>query len=366
MRIPSLLDLKIEQQAAIDLPFHGNHVITGATGSGKTVMAVYRAWALAVTGRDVSLFTHSNPLHQYLAQVAPDLTEAIKVTTYHRWIRDFWIRHFDTDPPRTDEEGFRYDWIEMQLSCISRGFRSNAHLVIDEGQRLPVAFYQWCRIIGAGVTVCADENQRIDDDQSTLSEICRTLAVDTDPLVLSENHRNTREIATLASEFRTDSGEEFFSPTRTGRTPTILKVPSLKHFLSGISQYFGAHPKRSIGVICRSTQVLRDIQSALTGLKLAEHTQAYASGDRYRDTIDFSTRPIRLVSTASVKGLEFDSVFVPDLDAYTEDPTSVEARLRFLVLCTRAREDLYFAYRGSQEPAIVSSLPERLLTRHTI
>lgn len=66
-----------------------------------------------------------------------------------------------------------------------------------------------------------------------------------------------------------------------------------------------------------------------------------------------------------MKGLEFDSVFVPDLDAYTEDPTSVEARLRFLVLCTRAREDLHFAHRGPQQPAILSDIPESLLVRHS-
>ncbi|MEV7868519.1 hypothetical protein AB0P17_21030 [Streptomyces sp. NPDC088124] len=365
MRIPSLLDLKIEQQATIDLPFHGNHVVTGSAGSGKTVLAIYRAWALTVTGRDVFLFTHSNPLHQYHAQVAPDLTEAVKVSTYHRWVRCFWNRHFETNPPSTDEEGFSYDWIEMQRHCIMRGFKSNAHLVIDEGQKLPVAFYQWCRIVGVDVTVYADENQRIDDDHSTLSEIRRALAVGTAPLALRENHRNTREIATLASEFRTDTGKESCSPTREGRTPTILRVPSLEYLLSGVNQYFIAHPQRSIGIVCRSKLVLREIQSSLTRLKLAKHTQAYASGDRYRDTIDFSTRSILVVNTASVKGLEFDSVFVPDLDAYTEDPTSVEARLRFFMLCTRAREDLYFAYRGPQEPPILSSVPDSLLFRHS-
>ncbi|MEV7088653.1 hypothetical protein AB0O07_22675 [Streptomyces sp. NPDC093085] len=366
MSIPSLLDLRTEQQAVIDLPFHGNHVVTGATGSGKTVMAVYRAWAMAVTGRDVHLFTHSNPLHQYLAQVAPELTEAIKVTTYHRWVRWFWSRHFDTEPPSTDEDGFDYDWIEMQRHCIMRGFKSVAHLVIDEGQKLPAAFYQWCRIVGAGVTVYADENQRIDDAQSTLSEICRALAVDDDPLVLRENHRNTREIATLASEFHTENGKAVVPPTREGRAPTILKVPSLKPFVSGVSHYFRAHPERSIGIIGRSHQVLRDIQRALTELKLAKHTQAYTSGDRYRNAVDFSRPSILVVNSASVKGLEFDSVFVPDLDAYTEDPTGMEARLRFFMLCTRAREDLYFAYRGPQEPAIVEHLPESLLARRAM
>ncbi|MFJ6788813.1 AAA family ATPase [Streptomyces angustmyceticus] len=362
--IPSLLDLGIEQQAVVDLPFHGSHVITGAPGAGKTVMALYRAWALATVGRPVALLTRSNLLHQYLAQMAPDLTEALSVTTYHRWVRDFWRRRFRTEPPRTDEEGWSYDWTEMQRDCILHRVGSTAHLVIDEGQMLPVAFYQLCRILGVGVTVCADENQRIDDDQSTVSEICRALAPQSDPLVLRENRRNSREIALLASAFHEGAGYGGDLPSRVGRAPTVLKVPSLEHLLTGVSHYYTAHPERSIGIICRSTQLLREIESGLTGLGLAKHTQAYVHDDRHRNAVDFSTRPIRLVSTASMKGLEFDSVFVPDLDVYTEDPTSAAARLRFFVLCTRAREDLHFAHLGPREPAIVSGIPEPLLMRH--
>ncbi|MFE9395236.1 AAA family ATPase [Streptomyces flavidovirens] len=365
MKIPTLLDLELEQQAVIDLPFHGSHVITGSPGGGKTVMAVYRAWALATAGRDVVLFTRSNLLYQYLAQIAPTLTEALNVTTYHRWIRAFWRARFQTDPPQTDEEGWSYDWIEMQRDCILQKVRSTAHLVIDEGQNLPVAFYQLCRVLGVGVTVFADENQRIGDDQSALSEIRRVLAVRADPLVLRENRRNSREIAMLASEFRKEARDQVPLPARVGSTPTLLKVPSLEYLLTGVSRYFNAHPERSIGIICRSTNVLRDIQSKLTQLGLAKYTQAYVHDDRYRDTVDFSTRPIRIVSTASMKGLEFDSVFVPDLDTYTEDPTSVDARLRFFVLCTRAREDLHFAHRGPQEPPILSKIPGCLLVRHT-
>jgi superfamily I DNA/RNA helicase len=135
--------------------------------------------------------------------------------------------------------------------------------------------------------------------------------------------------------------------------------------MTEVHRHFNAYPDRTIGIICRSTYFLRGIQSELTRIGLAKHTQAYVSDDRYRDTIDFSTRPIRIVTTASMKGLEFDSVFVPDLDAYSEDPTSVEARLNFFVLCTRAREDLHFVYRGSQEPIILSNINESLLNRHT-
>ncbi|MBU3865640.1 DNA helicase [Streptomyces sp. 4503] len=364
MRIPSLLDLETEQHAVVDLPFHGSHVITGAPGSGKTVMAVYRAWALATAGRDVTLLTRSQPLRQYLAQMAPDLTEALRVTTYHSWVRGFWRGRFETDPPQADDEGWCYDWTDMQRDCVLEGVRPTAHLVIDEGQNLPVGFYRLCRVLGVGVTVFADENQRIGDEESSVSEICRYLGVQADPLALRENRRNSREIAMLASEFRTKNREETLVPTRAGRIPTILKVPSLGYLLTGISRYFSAHPERSIGIVCRSTRLVRDVQSQLARLGLAKHTQAYVYGDPHRNTVDFTSQPIRIVSTATMKGLEFDSVFVPDLDAYTEDPTSVEARLRLLVLCTRAREDLHFAHRGPHEPAILSNIPESLLARH--
>lgn len=328
-------------------------------------MAIYRAWMLATAGRAVTLLTHSNLLHQYLGQLAPDLTEALDVTTYHRWIRKFWCEHFETDLPKIDDDGWNYDWVEMQRNCIRKKVRSAAHLVIDEGQNLPVGLYQFCRIIGIDITIIADQNEPIGDDQTTVAEMCRILAVGADPIVLHENRRSTREIALLASKFAMDTRREMSLPRRGGCSPRVLRVSSLKQFLGEVRQRFDKHPEQSVGIICRSTYLLREVQGELTQLGLSKYTQAYVNGDQYRNTVDFSMRPIRILSTASMKGLEFDSVFVPDLDAYTEDPTSVEARLRFFVLCSRAREDLCFAHRGPREPAIVATIPESVLLRLT-
>lgn len=364
MKIPSLLDLRAEQTATIDLPFQGHHVITGAPGGGKSVMALYRAWSVATTGRKVVLLTRSNLLQQYLSQMAPELMDSLHVTTFHRWVKKLWGACFRCDPPSIDEEGWRYDWVEMIRACIVGRVSSNAHLVIDEGQNLPVDFFRLVRSLGMSATVFADGNQRIGDDESTLSEICRALGVQSEPLVLQDNHRNSREIVMLASEFRKDVLGDVPLPERAGRTPTVRGVPSSEYLVAEVARYFGAHPERSIGIICRSTRMLLDVQSGLRRLGLAGHTQTYVHDDRHRRTVDFSARPIHVVTTASMKGLEFDSVFVPDLDAYTEDPTGVDVRLRLFVLCTRAREDLYFAHRGPEEPAVLSGIPDSLLARH--
>ncbi|MFE2855165.1 hypothetical protein ACFXJO_29130 [Streptomyces lavendulae] len=365
MRIPSLLELGPEQQDVIDLPFQGSHVVTGPPGGGKTVMAVYRTWALAAAGRDVVLVTRFNLLRQYIAQLAPELTDAIGITTWERWIAALWRARFRTDPPRCAEDSLSYDWFEMQRNCVVQGVGAKIHLVIDEGQNLPLGFYQLCRILGIEVTVFADENQRISDEQSTLSEIRRTLTPASEPLVLPANYRNSREIAMLASGFRVEGREEIPLSEPSGRTPVVMRVPSLDALATGISQYVSAHPGWTIGIICRSILMMRDIRRRLSTLGLARRTQTYFHDSHERDTIDFSTHPIKIVSTASMKGLEFDSVFVPDLDSYTEDPTSVEARLRFLVLCTRARKDIHFAHRDSEEPAILSDVPDSLLLRHS-
>ncbi|WP_337824135.1 hypothetical protein [Amycolatopsis sp. A1MSW2902] len=357
------MELGLEQQKVIDLPFQGCHVVTGPPGGGKTVTAVYRAWTLAVTGRDVVLITRFDLLRQYLSQLAPDLTAAVDITTYEWWVRNFWRERFETAPPRDDQDERGYDWIEMQRSCILRNMATTMHLVIDEGQNLPLGFYQLCQVLGVDVTVFADENQRISAEHSTLSEIRQTLAAEIEPLVLPNNHRNSREIALLANEFRTEPHTETVLPTRVGPTPVVIKVPSLDALATGVLQYFNAYQHRTIGIICRTTFLARSIQSKLTRVGLAAQTQAYVHNDPLRHAVDFSKGRIKIVSTASIKGLEFDSVFVPDLDSYDEDPTSIDARLRFLTICTRAREDLYLAHRAPREPAILSTVPASRLTR---
>ncbi|MFI8080615.1 hypothetical protein ACIF6L_07505 [Kitasatospora sp. NPDC086009] len=364
MRFPSLLELGGDQRAVVELPFRGRHVVTGPPGGGKTVMAVYRAWALATAGHEVVLLTRYNLLHQYIAQLAPELTGTPRVTTCARWLNALWREKFESKPPRAAEDERRFDWVEMQRSCMLRGVGVTVHLVVDEGQNLPLGFYRLCRILGVDVTVFADEKQRIGTEETALVELCRTLGTPAAPLELRQNHRSSREIAMLASEFRVEDRTELPLPRRSGSLPVVMRIPSLEGLLTGIVQYFNAHQDRSIGIICRSVQTIRGIQSELASRGLEKKTQAYVFDDHYRNSMDFSTHPIRIVSTMSMKGLEFDSVFVPDLDSYTEDPTGVEARLRFLVLCTRAREDLHFAHRGTHEPPITAAIPDSLLARH--
>ncbi|GAA3021853.1 hypothetical protein GCM10020229_36430 [Kitasatospora albolonga] len=137
-------------------------------------MAVYRAWALATAGRDVVLLTRYNCC----------------TSTSCNWPRA--DRDATRDHVRPVAQGLVAEKIRKRTATVRRGRavlrlgrdaaelrvagrRGDGTLVVDEGQNLPLGFYRLCRVLGVDVTVFADENQRIGTEETTLSEICRTL-----------------------------------------------------------------------------------------------------------------------------------------------------------------------------------------------
>ncbi|MEU5772390.1 ATP-binding domain-containing protein [Streptomyces venezuelae] len=367
MTLPSLLELTPSQEAVVTLPFDGGHLVTGPPGSGKTVTAAYRAWALATVGRPTALVTHSNLLSQRTAHISAPLSEGIRVTTFHRWLRTFWNDNFACDPPSDDVGEWSYDWAAMLDSCIDKPPNRVDDLVIDEGQELPPDFYRLCRFLAVRITVFADDNLGIGEDQTGVADIGRILRTTDGPLLLSGNLRSTREIARLANVFQVrPQGDPVPLPHRTGDNAVLLHCRHPDAFLAQLSQFITAHPDHSIGIICRSAELQRDIHRRLAARGHASSVESYISSDISRSVVDFTSHHVHIIHVASMKGMEFDAVFVPDLDAYPEDPTGASARRRFHVLCTRTRSMLYLVHYNQQEPEIIADVSPDLLERRRI
>ena len=80
--------------------------------------------------------------------------------------------------------------------------------------------------------------------------------------------------------------------------------------------------------------------------------QRFTSGDeQHGDASDLTfDRPgtITVLCDQSCKGLEFDAVFVPELQARRWDPTSIDyLRMQLYVLSSRARGHLVFLYSAN-------------------
>ena len=90
--------------------------------------------------------------------------------------------------------------------------------------------------------------------------------------------------------------------------------------------------------------------------------QSYVGGQGGKATkVNFDRPGILVVHYRSAKGLEFDTLFLPDLDEYAANLESPECRMTYYVLVSRARDELHLSYVGATRPNIVDMFPTHLV-----
>ncbi|WP_047867714.1 ATP-binding domain-containing protein [Nocardiopsis sp. RV163] len=352
------LDLTTGQRRVLDeLPFDGNHLVCGPPGSGKSVLAVQRAAMTALTGTPTTLVCRSNLLRQYVEPAAAALSPGLSVATVHSWLGTWYALAVGGRPPTLTPGGFDIDWTALLTEVAGTdGLPTAGALVVDEGQDLPVGFYRLCRLAGAQVTVFADEYQTITETRSTAAEIRSTLTAG--ETRMAGNHRTSRPIAELAERFRL-GGPEPLLPDRDGPVPVLARYRAFGELTTELRDRVRQHPEHTIGVVVRFTEFQLRLLEALERSKVP--VQAYTGGGRgrYRD-IDVGRPGVHLVTRASMKGLEFDTVIVPDCHHDTADVADPDQRMTYYVLATRARHELLLGFAGERPPAHLADLPRHL------
>ncbi|MFD6949114.1 hypothetical protein A6A08_07060 [Nocardiopsis sp. TSRI0078] len=352
------LDLSPEQQHVLDeLPFEGNHLVCGPAGSGKSVLAAHRAAMVALTGTPTTLISRSNLLRQHVGPAAVELGPEVAVRTFHSWLGSWYLGATGTQLPTFTPGGFDVDWAALFSQVMEKAdLPDPGALVVDEGQDLPVGFYRLCRLTNAQVTVLADEYQTITESRSTTDEIRTALAAQ--EVQLSGNHRTTRPIAALAEHFRLGDPKPRL-PERPGALPVLSRYRRFAELTTEIRDHVRKHPERSVGVVVRSREFQMQLLEALERARVP--VQAYTGNGwgRYRN-IDASRPGVRLVTRASVKGLEFDTVIVPDCHRDTADSGDPDQQMMYYVLVTRARHELRLGFGGDHPPPHLEGVPRHL------
>ncbi|MBL3670409.1 AAA family ATPase [Streptomyces sp. M2CJ-2] len=340
------------------LPLTGHHVVSGPPGSGKSLLAAHRAVHLALTGRPTLLLSRSNLLRQLLRDTLQGLTvpgAPVEAATVHGWIQ----RRFGRDAPRTEDGWFDWTALTHQAAApLGENDAARPHLVVDEGQDLPPGFYRMVRLAAASITVFADECQRLTETNSTLTEITDALGRTTGRVEIAGNHRNTREIVSLAEHFRT-GGPGPRMPVRSGSLPVVRHYSGNQDLAEDITTMAAQQPKHRIGVIVGSLRTAADLMRSLERAGLAHEPQLYSSAataGRYRD-LDLARPGVVLVHRASAKGLDFDTVVIADTETDSgTDPTAAALRMTYYVMIARARERLVLGWQGSRLPRHLEGL----------
>jgi superfamily I DNA/RNA helicase len=376
MRLPSRTELSIEQEKVYtDAPLSGTVFITGPPGTGKTVLAVYRAMLLKKQKVSFKLVMYNKVLNMFTNKVM--LTEELgdNVSTWHSWVYKWWqeanrgSKNWKIPEISKFQPDFGQALILMLTNkVVSPGKLGWGHLIIDEGQDFPAQFYQLARVIiedkrfqGEGhpsITVLADENQRLNENQnSTIPEIAKALGVK-NTWALTENFRNTLEIAKFSSSFYVGNPSALprLPESRRGPKPVLQSFPTVNDEALNVMKYIKNYDDQDVAIFLPSVKMINVFYQLVEAecLKSKIKLQAYASSGRFHDdkSLKFGGGgSITILTDKSCKGLEFDAVFIPQLNLYDAQGADESfSKMKFYVMSSRARKSLFLSYSDCLTP----------------
>ena len=237
------------------------------------------------------------------------------------------------------------------------------HMVIDEAQDLNKAQILVLKKLVSeeiySITLIADAAQRIYKSGFSWSEVGISVAGGR-TIELKKNYRNTVEIASAAMsllDHDEDKGEftEVQQPNRHGSKPILSGFYAWDKQLNFIAEEI-----ERIDYKTSSTVLLHRKRSLLNNIKAKLGEKGVASeiiGGR--GFTDYSAPTVKICTLSSIKGLEFDNVFIIDLndsiipypegfnDLDDEFHITTERRLLYTAM-TRAINRLYLTYTGKQ------------------
>ena len=380
--LPRLDQLTNDQKRVLRLKKEGQYLVVGSPGTGKSVVALLRAREYA--DQDKSLFLTFNHV---LSQATNQLSEGqIHCQTAMSWFYElYWTltggkaETFEQDkmPERVAHKP-DYQLVDDRFDKVSKDF-SGYQLIIDEGQDLPEGWYDCLWTLGfENFFVVADQNQQITEENSDKKQLKASLGIEDiaeikngnkvkkdDPkhvIALKDNFRNTTPIAIFANTFYTDKTSPLPDiPDRPSTDiPILYEFGAIDKISEMILSEYDRDPSKLIGFIV-PTENKREWYAKKLGNDNKERSNpgpvisTYSSQQKGDVNIDFSFGGIVVLNDKSVKGIEFDTVFII-LDDFKLINNDIERlQKRFYVMSSRAKEKL-FLFRSAVRPSVVDDI----------
>ncbi|WP_339665584.1 AAA family ATPase [uncultured Pseudomonas sp.] len=380
MKLPKRTELSEEQEDfLLDAPLDKPVMCIGPPGTGKTVLALFRAAALAKKEKQVELVMHSKLLSSYVSRSIQELGLGVESSTWHQWVynRLWWSANAPFKIPQLEQ--YLPDFKRASQILVSGKIKRPIkmyweHLIIDEGQDFPKEFYMFLSLIALdekvlagrpmpGLTVFADENQRLEEGRnSTIDEIngflggCEIHSV-------RKNFRNTAPIAKLAAYFYVGlrTGVPDIPDNVKGPQPVLRRFETVLQEMQSIVRWLHNNDDCSCGVIVPNRKVQKLVVDLLQDLVEPKgfRVQKYSSGQDAASIDFYKSGCITVICDKSCKGLEFDAVFLPQLQSYKTDGADEDFfRMKMYVMISRAKSFIQMSFSDcATTPMVLKMLP---------
>ena len=336
-QLPKYHELTDDQRKILNVPNDRNMIVQGPPGSGKSVLAIYKASNLAAAGTKTLLLMFNNPLRQYTKAALASLRCEAQVYTYHAWLWSIYESVPQSNQPR---KGYDWDFQRVAADFQKWGFGYD-HILVDEAQDFPEELLRALTIAGKNISLFMDDQQQIGVKKgASVKQALRLLGVKA-PHSVSENFRNTIEILEFAKLYQSEADDEF-EAVRHGSKPNFVQCGSDEargHVLGNIIRN---NSTGMIGVFAddkSEADLLAESIEKEIGPK--PEVFKYSSSNQ---NLDFEKPGVYVVPLLAMKGLEFDTVVLPHVEQMRVWGDATRKQNTFYVAATRAKRDLYCLY----------------------
>lgn len=305
-RLPKIDDLTPDQQAALftDNPFH----LKGGPGTGKTVVSLWRHienWQRR--GRQSLLLTYTKSLEYYLRSSA---------------------RRENPNASKNINRTFRWTY--------GNSHRGNFdEIIVDEAQDVSLDRYKIINNHATIVSYGADQKQSLYThgcSESQLEDLFANITYE-----LYENFRNSKEIVRFVKSLFPNFvvNEE---STVQGQKPKLVITDNDDKVKSVFRELIEDNPNtENMAILVPLQQDVERYELILKDIG-ATYSRYYHDGDEI-GTIE----NIHLTTLKSSKGLEFDTVIIPDFHQYRDNIKNlyVVSENDYYVALTRTRRNLF-------------------------
>lgn len=371
-KLPNIEDLTKDQDKVLRLPHDGQFLVVGGPGTGKSVVALLRM--LKFQQKDDYIFLTFN--HVLNSATTQWVNGSLKSDTLNSWFYSMQYNLTKNYMPEIESHRPDYDLVIETFDALDLPLKSE-HLIIDEGQDMPRQFYESLMCLGyKNFFIVADQNQQITEDNSSRQELTDTLDLDVDEVIeLTENYRNTSPIALLSQSFYTDiSSPPPVIPDRPSiNTPVLFEYKLVKNCVEMILREADKDDSKLIGLIVANDIKREDYVKQLNKIDINRDNDkpavsTYANISKQSVNINFSYGGIVVLNSKSVKGIEFDVVYivVDGFKVYNNDINTIKKQ--FYVMTSRAKDKLFLFKSELYRDGVDEIFPEdeNLLKREKI
>jgi superfamily I DNA/RNA helicase len=309
-------------------------VVSGCAGSGKSVIALHKAKQIQTEkGNDYQIIVFTKSLCKYMNS-GKDALSLNKDIDYH------WNWKNRRGCPRADyiivDE--IQDFEKEEIEEFKKSARKHFFFFGDTAQSI---------------------FDGLKDTQKTL-DIAYQARLSEFPLYF--NYRLPQSIAKITEKY-IGVGTRFNEGTYKSNeysTPRILEYPSYDEQLKAIARIIKKNNLTDVGILFPHGVQVKAASEHFSRIGISNEVRYNNKEDwtLSKDTLDFKTSNPKLMTYHSAKGLQFETVFLPDC-TIENDGKGYSRQKSLYVAMTRTYKNLYVLHSGNLSP-FFNSVPENL------